>query len=131
MHTSLITTFAAALAVASPSGVTGAAPVRPLPQYVISRGAVTHAKTVPAPRSPHDVSGAIVTLRSNVIALKLRSGRIVPVDATDAIASGRFSAPLYVGKLVDITGAYDAKHVLHAETITRVPRVNASTPADR
>lgn len=122
---------AAALAVGALVPAAAAGQARPVPQHVLSRGAAPRTVAVPAPRIVHDLSGAIEALGRTAFALRLRSGRLQRIDATDALASGRVSAPLYVGKLVDVTGSYDQRHVLHAETITRVPRVDASTPADR
>ena len=120
---------AMALAVVAPTAAS-AAP-RPLPQRILSRGAVSHAASPAAPRAVHDLSGTIVSLHGNALSLRLRSGRVQLVDATDASASGRVSAPLFAGKLVEIAGTYDARHTLRASSVTRVPRVDATTPADR
>lgn len=127
---SLVTAFAATLSVAS-LGIAAAA-AQPASQHVISRGAIPYAgRASAAPRIVHDISGAIVSIHANMLGLRLRNGRTQPIDATDAFASGRVSAPLFLGKLVAVTGSYDARHVMLAETITRVPRVDASTPRDR
>lgn len=131
------TVFIAASSIAMTALTCAGADAAPAPQRVLSRGAITVPRATPLPRLPsvagraHDVSGAIVSLSGNSVSLRLRDGRVLSIDATDAIASGRFSAPLFVGKFVEVTGPVDLHRVLHAQTITRLPRVDSTTPADR
>jgi hypothetical protein len=75
--------------------------------------------------------GSIANLKGTRFTLRLRTGRTLPVDASAAIDSGRFSAPLFVGKLVVVTGALDAAGTLHALTVSRFTRLDERTPRDR
>jgi len=94
-----------------------------------------HAVPRPAPlaaKAPeHAVFGTIASLKGARFVLRLRTGRTLPVDASAAIASGRFSAPLFVGKIVVVTGTLDAAGTLHALTVTRFTRLDERTPRDR
>jgi hypothetical protein len=96
--------------------------------------AIRHAAPptpLPASAFAHDAFGQITRLQPSGFIMRLRSGRALVVDASDAIASGRFSAPMYVGKLVVVTGAIDASGTFRAETVTRMARIDSSTRADR
>jgi hypothetical protein len=85
---------------------------------------------LPASAFAHDAFGEIARLEPGGFVLRLRSGRALVVDASDAIASGRYSSPLFVGKLVVVTGGIDATGRFHAETVTRMARIDNSTRAD-
>jgi hypothetical protein len=86
---------------------------------------------VAAKAPEHAVFGTIASLKGTRFVLRTRIGRALPVDASAAIASGRFSAPLFVGKVVVVTGALDAAGTLHAVTVTRFTRLDERTPRDR
>ncbi len=101
-------------AVNTPSGVTPAGKPKP---YVVP---------------PHTVYGQIARLTATSFLLKLRSGRMLTVDDTLAVASGHYSAPLFVGKYVEVAGTVGTTGVLVAETITRMQQIDPSnTRADR
>jgi hypothetical protein len=86
----------------------------------------------PAPGGAvHFAFGEITKLERPVFVLRLRDGRTLDVDATAAIQSGRYSAPLFAGKFVVVKGDLDARGVMHAETVTRIERVDDATPKDR
>jgi hypothetical protein len=85
---------------------------------------------LPASAFAHDVFGEIVRLYPTGFALRLRSGRTLTVDASSAIASGRFSQPLFVGKIVLVTGGIDSRGTFLAETVTRITRIDNTTRAD-
>jgi hypothetical protein len=114
-----IAAFAPALAVA-----------HPLPQIVLSRGAVSRDRPSAVGRTAHNVFGTIVRLGTPKFVLRTRTGRLLLVDATAAIQRGSYSAPLFVGKVVVVGGAYDAARVLQATTVTRQTRLDRMTPAD-
>jgi hypothetical protein len=120
----------ASLGVAIFASVAAPAGSYPLPQTQISRGATSRVRPAPAGAQRHNVFGTIVRLALPKFTLRTRTGRIVLVDATDAIAKGTYSAPLFPGKFVVIGGAYDALHVLHAATITRMTSLDRTTPPD-
>jgi hypothetical protein len=117
-----------AFGAAQPSGAD--AQLRPQPQTVLSRGAVSTARPKPIGRSVHNVFGSIVSIAGPKFFLRTRFGRVIVVDATTAMQQGSYSAPLFVGKVVLVGGAYDAARVLHATTVTRMTRIDATTPRD-
>ncbi len=129
----LLVLAALAAAVLTPAGVL--AQSRPQPQRVISRGFSTARAAQPAtaPRMLNDrrLSGQIQSIKASTLLIRARNGREMRVDASDAIRSGMYSAPLFVGKAVMITGYYDSARTLHAQTITREARIDARTPLDR
>jgi hypothetical protein len=86
---------------------------------------------LPAAAFAHDVFGEIVRLYPSGFVMRLRSGRALTVDASSAIASGRFSQPLFVGKIVLVTGGIDSRGTFLAETVTRITRIDNTTRADR
>jgi hypothetical protein len=85
---------------------------------------------LPASAFAHDAFGEIVRLNPTGFSLRLRSGRTLTVDASSAIASGRFSQPLFVGKIVLVTGGIDSRGTFLAETVTRITRIDNTTRAD-
>jgi hypothetical protein len=102
---------------------------RPAPVAVPVR---PNTNTPPNTRLPqHFVSGAIVKINGRLLLVQLRDRRLVRVDATSPLATGRYSAPLFIGKFVIVEGSYAADGTLLATTITRLPRLDSSTPADR
>ena len=95
---------------------------------------VIRPRTVPTslPMSAfaHGAFGRIARLQTTSFVMRLRSGRLLNVDASDAIASGRVSAPLYVGKAILVTGTLDARGTFVAQTVTRMEHIDSETRAD-
>jgi suppressor of ftsI len=79
----------------------------------------------------HVVYGTVLQLQGNVLTVELRNGRQQRVDATPAIAARTYSAPLYVGKTVTLTGDYSGDGTFVATTITKLGRADDSAPPDR
>jgi hypothetical protein len=78
------------------------------------------------PMGAHTLYGTISALSGSQLLLRLRNGRSLPVDASAAIASGSFSAPLFVGKMVTIDGAlqngkYVAAHIIRLTNLEDLP----------
>jgi hypothetical protein len=107
------------------------AQLRPAPQKQLSRGAVDHVRATPAPRATHVVYGTLNFVRGSALVLQTRRGALIHVDAAAAIASGMYSAPLFVGKVVAVGGYYDASRVLHASNVQRLSKLDATTNPDR
>ncbi len=130
---SLPASGAVAIAVALAIVAAPAAPGRaePLPQRQISRGAVSVAHPTAAPRPVHFVYGTLVAVRGSALTMRARDGTLLSVDAASAIAAGTYSAPLFAGKTVVLGGWYAAPRTFHAQTVTRIPRLDASTGPDR
>jgi hypothetical protein len=112
-------------------GPAGAQTVRPLP--ATQRHGVAPVPVAPAVPSgvQHTVFGTIARLAKSSFVLQMRTGRRVSVDAAPAIASGRYSAPLFVGKFVVVEGTLDASGTLHARSVTRMTRLDGATPRDK
>jgi hypothetical protein len=89
-----------------------------------------HPMSTPVPRA-HLVAGTIAKVAGSDLLVELRSRRLLHVDASPAIASGRYSDPLFVGKVVLIEGSYARDGTLDATTITRLPRMDETVPLDR
>lgn len=81
------------------------------------------------PRSPHEVFGAIESINGSQLTIRLRSERLLQVDATTAIEQQR-STQLFIGRPVAVEGTYDAKGTLHADHIYRV-KTSVPWPEDR
>ncbi len=103
----------------------------PRAQRQISRGAVDHARSTPPPAVRHDIFGTITSVRGSTLVVRMRTGKLLAVDAAPAIAAGTYSAPLFVGKIVLVGGSFDAARTLHAQTIVRIERLDARTGPDR
>ena len=131
----LIRTLIVALVATTISPEHVSAQSRPLPQHVLSRGVAErpHASRPPLGTQPNNrmLYCRIETIRGNVLTVRARNGRRWRVDASEALRNGTYSAPLFVGKLVSITGYIDTTHTLHAATITRETLPDARTAIDR
>jgi hypothetical protein len=79
---------------------------------------------------PHAEYGTIASISGTQLTLLLRSGKTLAVDASQAIASGQYSAPLFVGKVVVIEGSPRADGVFAAQRVSRLTRLDAQTAAD-
>jgi len=125
-----IATVAAILASACSQPSAVLALQRPVPQTVLSRGAITPIRPLPVGRSVHNIFGTIVSLGRQSFVLRTRSGRLIEVDASVAMRLGTYSAPLFVGKVVVVGGSIDQFRRFRATTITRMTRLDATTPPD-
>ena len=88
------------------------------------------ATPLPASAFAHSAFGEIVRMGPTVFVLRLRSGRPLTVDATEAIQAGRTSEPLFVGKLVVVTGSLDSRGTFEAQTVTRLSNLDSPTRPD-
>ena len=84
-----------------------------------------------ASASGHLIYGTIVQLEGNILTLMLRDGRRQRVDATLAVRSHTYSAPLFLGKTVTMTGDYGADGTFAATTISKLGAADRSAPPDR
>jgi hypothetical protein len=80
--------------------------------------------------SLHQIYGTIRSIKGSQLTIETRDKRIVNVDATTAIKTYR-SVVLAVDRAINASGTYDAKGVLHAETIQRAKSSPTSWLADR
>ncbi len=86
--------------------------------------------TSSAAGSLHQVYGIIRHVDGSQITIEAREQRMVQVDTTSAIRSYR-TIILAVGRAVNVLGSYDAKGVLHAQSIQRAKSSSAGWPPDR
>jgi hypothetical protein len=92
--------------------------------------AVTPEPAVPnGPK--HQIFGTISKVTKTEFVLRTRTGRLIDIDAAPAVAAGLYSAPLFVGKVVVVSGPIDAHGVLYAKTVIRMTRIDDSTMHDR
>jgi hypothetical protein len=116
----LVASGASAQTIRRPAIVTPRAPLAP------------QAPAVTVPAGPkHQVFGTIASLTKTAFVLRTRTGRTIDVNAADAISSGRYSEPLFVGKVVVVTGPTDAHGVLYAQTVIRMTRIEDPNLRDR
>jgi len=76
--------------------------------------------------SPHTMYGTIASINGETFVLQLRNGRSIEVDASTAIASDAYSAPLFVGKAVTVEGRrhgrlFYADDIVRVETLIELP----------
>ena len=136
-HTTPHVAFTVLLAAGIAAPFPVAAQPRPLAQRQISRGAPStthvtpHVRTDATGHTTHILYGTISSVKGPALLVRTRSGRVQSVDASDALAAGTYSAPLFVGKVVAIGGYYDASKTLHAQTVARMTKLDPTTGADR
>jgi hypothetical protein len=122
VYSMLLTGFAASVVEAGP------VPIRAQP--VIQREVTPRAN--PAYRATrqgvHVVYGTVVAVHGSQLTVKLRNNRSINVDASPAIANGDYSAPLFVGKLVNVDGAFKPNGVLSAAHVFRLVRLEGLRP---
>lgn len=80
--------------------------------------------------SLHQVYGVIRQVDGSQITIEARDQRMVQVDAVPATQGNR-TIILAVGRAVNVLGSYDAKGVLHAQSIQRAKSSSAGWPPDR
>jgi hypothetical protein len=94
----------------------------------------THAAPAPTDDAAavweHQLTGSILSVDGTRLRIEARDKRTVEVDATPAVQSHRVSV-LAAHGLVTVVGAYDAKGVLHAQTIQRAKSATTAWPVDR
>ena len=121
-------TLVACALVASFAGTASAQSAR---YHPVIRPGTGSATPLGARAFEHSAFGQIARMGSGGFVMRLRSGRMLVVDASAAMASGRFSAPLFVGKLVVVTGGVDSRGTFLAQTVTRMTHIDKTTRADR
>ncbi len=108
---SLVAAGIALLVASAPAAATTTHVLRVVPRAQLSNARPSRRGH---PLAAHHVFGTIVGINGNTLALKLRSGRMISIDATTAIANNDYSYPLFNGKTVAIDGAYASPAVFTA-----------------
>ena len=90
----------------------------------LSTEAVMNAQHAAA---PHGLFGTISSVNGAKFTLRTVAGTVVHVDATQAIKSGDYSAPLYRGKRVLVTGTTGAGGVFQAVSVDRVDSLRGTS----
>jgi len=100
-----------------------------------SNVALATVATVPAPYvsagSQHRYFGLLQSTNGTAIMLRLRDGRLLAVDASEAFALNRVSEPLFAGKSTVVEGIFAANGVFHASAVKRAAPRPASWGLDR
>lgn len=118
---------AVVLALAASASVATAAQVMqglPPQSSGVKPGEYSHALKGPA---QHVLYGTIVAVHTTTFDLRARGGQVHHIDPTLAIQSGRYSAPLFVGKIVNVEG-YISGGTFHAQRITRMTKLDGAAP---
>ena len=112
-------------------------PRRATPTPSPSPGALGHPTPAPNPvlmatrtRIVYGTIASFTAATKTFFIMRLRSGIVQRVDATQAIRTGRYSYPLFIGKYVAVTGKVQTTGILEAETISRAPNLK-NMPEDR
>ncbi len=100
---------------------------------IVARSMPRHIAPVPlVPRAAHAFYGILRRDEGGVMAFALRSGRIVSVDARDAIARGAYSRERRVGNVCYVAvNSIAGRSALTAVTIVHSPRALRDLPPDR
>jgi hypothetical protein len=80
-------------------------------------------------KTPHEVTGTLVSVSGKHLIVRTRTGAMVHVDDSAAVAHER-TAVLVLGEPFDVRGDYDAAGVLRAAAITHAKPSSAMWPAD-
>jgi hypothetical protein len=128
----LIAVAVALPAVAAAQTVRQAQPLKrsSAPVALRSTTMVTQKTYHPIKIGPHTFYGTIVGINGTSVAVRTRRQRLVTVDATNVLADGSYSAPLFVGKFVTVDGVQATNGIFMAAHIFRLTNLNA-LPDDR
>ena len=77
-----------------------------------------------------DIFGLVQTVEGSNLSLKTRTGAVIQVDASGAIAAG-MSPPIMSGHSYEVVGSIGASGVLDAERIARTSSLQATWPPDK
>jgi len=83
-----------------------------------------------AARWENRITGKIVSIKDGQLQVETRGKHDLQIDASQAIKSKRVNA-YSQGSLITVFGAYDAKGVLHAQSIQRAKNLPSAWPPDR
>jgi hypothetical protein len=99
-----------------------------------TKGAATLSAPVKAPRiaagAPNQVTGKLIAKNASQLTVRTRAGKIVHVDASEAIHRER-SVLLLINEAFSVQGKYDSTGVLHATAIVRAKPSSGTWPPDR
>ncbi len=87
------------------------------------------AAPISAPQ--HRYFGALLSTRGTDLLLRLRTGRLLRVDATEAFALKRVSEPLFAGKPTVVEGVLTSAGILRATAVRRAAPNPVSWGSDR
>jgi hypothetical protein len=85
---------------------------------------------LPLPPDGHEIFGTIKTVAGSSIALATRTGKLIRVDAANAVR-GHLSVGLLVGEPVTVYGSYDGSGVLRATSVMHAKHSPIGWPVDR
>jgi hypothetical protein len=79
----------------------------------------------------HRLFGLLQSARGPALTLRLRSGRLLVVDATAAFAHNRVSEPLFSGKSTVVEGSFGPRGLFYATAVKRAAPRPSSWGADQ
>jgi hypothetical protein len=103
----------------------------PLASSAQSLGVPRHVNATSATGPEHRFFGSLVSANGNLLVVRLRSGRLLDVDASAAFALKHVAAPLFVGKPTVVDGTLLANGVLAATAVKRAAPDRLNWGADR
>jgi hypothetical protein len=96
---------------------------------MVASAGFARSQATPA-AAQHLICGIVHKISGAKFALETRTGKVVQVDASAAVKSGR-SAILSDGLAVSAEGKLDKGGALQAETVVRIKSARAMWPEDR
>ncbi len=111
------------------SAVSAAQAQRPLPIRMMTPQHAVAFPRVPAPA--HRYFGLLQGANGAALLLRLRDGRVLRINASEAFALKRVSQPLFPGKPTVVEGAFGAGGVFQATAVKRAAPHPAAWDADR
>jgi hypothetical protein len=94
-------------------------------------GAVTAAPLATGAPVEHRFFGLLESARGSLLTLRLRSGRVIAVDAAEAFGRERVSEPLFAGKATVVEGTFAPNGVFRADAVKRTSSNRAAWGVDR
>jgi hypothetical protein len=96
-----------------------------------SAGAVKAASLPAGAPVEHRLFGLLVSARGTLLTLRLRTGRLLAIDAAGAFARERVSEPLFAGKAAVVEGTFAPNGVFRADAVKRTSSNTAAWGVDR
>lgn len=80
----------------------------------------------------HEIYGTVDSITGSRLVVRTRTGHRLDIDGLPALTAHR-STLLFVGRLLDVVGTFDAAGVLHAKSLwtAHLPKDTALWPPDR
>ena len=101
----------------------------PIARAAPPAGAASPPQAARQEAAQHVVFGKLRSIAGSMMSIETRSKTVIQVDTKPAADSQRMNVPP-IGRAVRVNGSYDAKGVLHADTVQRAKDSEQLWPAD-